>query len=125
MPGAVIDGNDVMTVYKTAMKAVKRARNGDGPTLIECLTYRWLGHVGPSNDIEKGLRSNSELARWKRKCPIKRLKNYIIEEKIATKDELEHMERKLEQKIEMAVRRGKRCGYPAEDTLLNHVFKGG
>lgn len=124
MPGSVIDGNDVLSVYKTAVKAVKQARNGEGPTLIECLTYRWLGHVGPSNDIDKGLRSKSELASWKKKCPIKRIEKYMNEEGIAAKDELEHMERRLEQKIEMAVSRAKRCGYPGEGTLLDHVFKG-
>jgi len=124
MPGSVIDGNDVLAVYKTAMKAVKRARNGEGPTLIECLTYRWLGHVGPSDDIDKELRSKSELERWKRKCPIKRLNKYMIEEGIITKDELAHVERRLQQKIAMAVSRAKRCGYPADGALLDHVFKG-
>lgn len=73
-----IDGNDVRKVYAETQKAVLRAKNGEGPTLIECLTFRWRGHVGPNDDINKGLRSQEELDYWKKKCPIKIIENYKL-----------------------------------------------
>lgn len=54
LKGVVLDGNDVTSVYQAAQEAVRRARSGAGPTLLECRTYRWRGHVGPAADLEAG-----------------------------------------------------------------------
>lgn len=123
MPGSVIDGNDVLTVYRTALKAIQRARNGKGPSLIECLTYRWLGHVGPSDDLDKGLRNKNELVGWKKKCPVNRFGRYLIEEGIATQDDLDKIGKTIENRIRISVNHGKRCNFPAKKTLTGHVFK--
>ena len=64
MPGVRVDGNNVVEVYKVANRAVENARRGKGPALIECMTYRWRGHVGPNFDFDKGLRSKEELDYW-------------------------------------------------------------
>ncbi|NMB17044.1 MAG: thiamine pyrophosphate-dependent dehydrogenase E1 component subunit alpha, partial [Firmicutes bacterium] len=75
IPGVQVDGNDVLQVYEAAREAVARAREGKGPTLLECLTYRWTGHtVG-----DPGLyRSKEEVEAWKQKDPIPRFRDYLI-----------------------------------------------
>ena len=64
VPGVCVDGNDVAAVYDAAWNAVDRARAGEGPTLIECRTFRWRGHVGASTDIDVGVRRKDELGEW-------------------------------------------------------------
>ncbi len=61
IPGVRVDGNDVLAVHEAAATAVARARKGEGPTLLECMTYRWKGHVGPDADTHLGYRSQVEL----------------------------------------------------------------
>jgi len=70
IPGKRIDGNDVFEVYQAAAEAVRRARDGEGPSLLECMTYRWKGHVGPGEDT----RDANEVSQWKSNCPITKLK---------------------------------------------------
>ena len=68
IPGEVVDGNDVLAVYETVGKAVKRARNGEGPTLIECKTYRYFGHNAGDDDLK--YRTVEEVEEWKKKDAI-------------------------------------------------------
>ena len=63
---------------------VKRARDGQGPSLIEATTYRWKGHVGPEADFEKGCRPEEELIDWIKKCPVKRTRETLLDENIMT-----------------------------------------
>jgi len=121
--GKVIDGNDVLMVYETADKAVKKARAGKGPTLIECLTYRWLGHVGPSNDLDKGLRSKREVERWMRKCPIKRFEKYFADNNILTEADLASIQKRVQKQVKDAVDFARNSSYPEEGSLLKNVFK--
>jgi len=100
MPGKVVDGNDVIAVYEVALEAVERARGGGGPTFIEARTYRWLDHgmyyLGP-------YRPKEEVEVWKQKCPIRRLKERLLSEGIATEEELKVVEARVEREIEEAV----------------------
>ena len=73
MPGERCDGNDAVAIHAVAGEAIARARSGDGPTLIEAMTYRWPEHCGPGDDIALGYRSGAELAEWKARDPIARL----------------------------------------------------
>ena len=77
--GLCIDGNDVEAVFTATGSAVERARSGKGPMLIEALTYRWKGHVGPGTDFEAGCRSESELREWMERCPVKNFKAKLTE----------------------------------------------
>ncbi len=70
MPGVTVDGNDPDAVYAAAAEAAARARDGEGPSLIECMTYRWMEHCGPNDDIALGYRTAAELAEWKARDPI-------------------------------------------------------
>lgn len=119
MPGIRIDGNDVIRVYEVAKGAISRARQGRGPTLIECLTYRWRGHVGPSDDLDKGLRSKKELDFWMKKSPIKRLEKIL---KI-TKLEKEKISKKIEKEVEEAVVFAKKSQSPKREDLKKDIFK--
>jgi pyruvate dehydrogenase E1 component alpha subunit len=72
--GYQVDGNAVMDVYNLAAGLITGMRQDPHPVFIECLTYRWKGHVGPEEDYLKGIRPESELTEWKQKCPLKRFR---------------------------------------------------
>ncbi len=80
MPGVVVDGNDVLAVYHAATEAVARAREGRGPTLLECRTYRWLEHCGPNDDSSLGYRRIEEIREWMARCPIQRARHLVTDE---------------------------------------------
>lgn len=123
MPGIRIDGNNIIEVFKTAKKAIQDARNGNGPTLIECMTYRWRGHVGPSDDLDKGLRSKEELDSWMNRCPIKALEEFLLEHNILSEPEKIQICGGIDKEIEEAVTFAKESPFPDENELLNNVFK--
>jgi len=95
MPGIRIDGNNVMEVYKVAKKAIEDARNGKRPTLIESMTYRWRGHVGPYDDLDQGLRSKEELDFWMNRCPIKMLEKFLLEHGIMSELERDRIHKAI------------------------------
>ena len=79
MPGVRIDGNDVQAVHNEAARAVSRARKGEGPTLIECMTYRYLEHCGVYEDFQLGYRTEQEAKEWHAKDPLKRAGDFVSE----------------------------------------------
>lgn len=122
MPGVRIDGNNTTEVFKAAQKAVNHARRGQGPSLIECMTYRWLGHVGPNCDIDKGLRNKEELDYWISRCPIKALEQFLLKEGILTNSEKDKISQSIEKEITEAVRFARESYYPDQSELLSNVF---
>ncbi|MPN17563.1 hypothetical protein SDC9_164917 [bioreactor metagenome] len=100
MPGVVVDGNDVFEVMGAVKNAAERARRGEGPTLIEAKTYRWLGH---SKSDKRAYRTREEEAEWKAKCPIKRFEKYMLENGF-TEEELATIRKKAEDYQEEAVK---------------------
>lgn len=113
--GFTIDGNDVFGVYETVKKAVDKARRGEGPTLIECLTYRWQGHhVGDPGEY----RAAQEVADWKAKEPIGRLK----ELNLLTEEEIKDIENSIEEEIKAAVKFAEESPYPDIKEAYNDVF---
>jgi len=123
MPGVRIDGNNVMEVYKVARRAIEDARSGKGPTLIECMTYRWRGHVGPYDDLDKGLRSKEELDYWMNRCPIKILEGFLLENGIMSESERDQIHKAVSGEVEEAVKFARESPYPDENDLLHDVFK--
>ncbi|MDI6735139.1 MAG: thiamine pyrophosphate-dependent dehydrogenase E1 component subunit alpha [bacterium] len=125
MPGIRIDGNGVVEIYKAAKEAVDNARKGGGPILIECMTYRWRGHVGPNDDIDKGLRSQEELDCWMNRCPIKRLEKNLLKDGILSESERIQVYKEIEKEVEDALLFAKESPYPDpnEDKFYNGVFK--
>ncbi len=122
IPGVVVDGMDVISVYEAAKTAVERARAGQGPTLIECKTYRWQGHhVG--DPAEYRTRKNpNEKAEWYERCPINCLKDQILKGKIITEKEFEEIESKIEKEIQEAVKFAAESPYPEITESFTDIF---
>jgi len=119
IPGVIVDGNDVLAVYRAASEAVERARRGEGPTLIECKTYRWHTHFEGEPDT---YRTKEEIAEWKAKEPIGRFEAYLTEEKIATPQELESIRREVMDELEAAVRFAEASPEPELPEALEDVY---
>lgn len=122
MPGVSIQGADVTGIYLEAQAAVERARNGAGPTLIECKTYRWRGHVGPECDVEKGCRPKEELLEWMQKCPVETYKNYLMQQKLIDSSRFAEISDEISLKIDSALQFARQSPFPQEESLLNHVY---
>ncbi len=122
IPGIRVDGNDVIEVHKVASQAVARARAGSGPTLLECMTYRWRGHVGPRLDLDRGIRSEAELRTWMDRCPIKGLGIHLTQYGLATEDELETIQQEVRNEVEESVEYAYRSPYPEGHEVTKHVF---
>ena len=100
-PGLQVDGNDVLAVYRAAHEALTRARDGKGPTLIECLTYR-LGDHTTADDASR-YRSRDEVEQWKRKDPIERLRKHMEKEGLWSKSYDQEVRSEAKEKVESAV----------------------
>ncbi len=124
IPGVIIDGNDVMEVYRTAMEAVARAREGLGPTLIECKTYRWEGHVvGEQAFIgAEAYRKQSEIEEWKTRCPVLRFEKFLTGEAKLTKGELDRIVAECEAEIEEAIKFARESPYPDPSEVTEDLF---
>lgn len=122
MPGIVVDGNDVARVYQETVKAVKRARAGEGPTLIECKTYRWRGHHEGDPNQGARYRTREEIDAWKEKCPIKRLAKKMVSRKSATKKALEAMDREIERLVDDAVDFAKKGQFPETEEMYRDIY---
>ena len=99
LPGIIVDGQDVTAVYDTANEAIERARRGEGPTLIECKTYRFRGHCGVWGDP----RDPEEVAKWVERDPVVMFSQKLIADGIATAEQLQDMEQMLEKELDEAV----------------------
>jgi len=122
MPGVTIDGNDVLEVHQTALKAVKRARAGEGPTLIECKTYRWRGHHEGDPNQGARYRTRDEIEVWIAKCPIHRFAGKLVKDKVATRNKLETIDREVLKKIDAAVEFAKESEFPAVAEMYEDVY---
>ena len=123
MTGIRVDGNNVVDVFQAAGRAIDDARLGKGPTLIECMTYRWRGHVGPSDDLDKGLRSKEELDYWMQRCPIKALEEFLLTQGIIAESEKINIIESIDKEVEDSVTFAKESPYPDPGGLLNNTFK--
>jgi len=120
IPGYVVDGNDVLNVYEVTKKAVERARNKMGPTLIECKTYRWKGHhLGDPGII---YRPEEERKAWMDKCPIKSFRERLLEDKVFTQDEIVLFEKKVKEIIEEALDFAMNSPFPGKEEAYEDVF---
>ena len=120
MPGAVVDGNDVLAVYQVAKEAVERARNGGGPTLIECLTYRQCGH---SRSDPRTYRTHEEEEEWKQRDPIPRFRNWLIGQGDVEAAELSDIEQEVELTIKDAIAFAETSPEPDPQDVYRDVFK--
>jgi len=119
IPSVTIDGNDVLAVYEAASEAVNRARQSEGPTLIECKTYRQKGHsrVDPAR-----YRPKDEVEEWLKKDPIPRFKSKLIEMNALTEEEDEKLRRDATLAVEEAVKFAMESPFPEPKEALEDVY---
>lgn len=123
MPGERIDGNEALAVHEAAGRAVARARDGEGPTLLEFVTFRYKGHVGPECDTEKGCRSKDELLLWLERCPVEGLRRRMEAGGLIDRDwwgrELTQVRARLAEDIAWA----KAQPMPSPEELTRYVYR--
>ncbi len=117
-----IIGNDVTQVFKIVSRAVNRARNGQGPSFIECETYRILGHAGCKSQDPTGYRDEMEINEWKEKCPIKMLRRQLLEKNILTLEENEQWENIIKAEIDEAFEFAEKSSLPTAMDLNGSLF---
>lgn len=120
IPGYQMDGNDPVALYNLTLKALERARSGKGPTVIEALTYRWEGHS--RNDPGTEYRTREEIAEWKAKDPIARLRARMLEEGLTTETQLTGIEEAAKQEVEAAVEFAKNSPFPRPESVLDYNY---
>ncbi len=120
MTGVEVDGNDVMAVYEAAGTAIAKARSNGGPTLIECKTYRTVGHH--EGDPGTDYRTKEEVESWKRRCPIKTLRERVLASGQAAEEQFEGITRIVELWLEDAVEFGRTGPDPDPNTVLDHIW---
>jgi 2-oxoisovalerate dehydrogenase E1 component len=122
VPGHRVDGNDVIAVYETAKEAVRRARAGEGPTLIEAFTYRTRAHSEGMRDA--GYRTREEVDSWRARDPIKLLRDRMVDEAVVKADELDRIEAGIQSEVEAAFALAKDDPYPDGATATEHIYAG-
>ncbi len=119
IPGVTVDGNDVFAVYEAVGEAVSRARKGQGPTLIECKTYRWRGHFEGDPTV---YRPEGELENWIKKDPIPRIEKYLLENSIMTEAEINKENADVDNMISEAERFADESSMPSLESALEDVY---
>lgn len=125
IPGASIDGNDVLAVYETINEAVERARRGDGPSFVECKTWRWYGHhAGAGDDEQMGwkYRPEGEAGEARKRDPITRFEKHLLDQKVLTEEEAVETKQSIKKQIEDAVVFAKSCPDPKPEDAMVGVF---
>ncbi len=119
MPGEVVDGMDVLAVRKAVGRAVERARQGEGPSLLECQTYRWYGH---SRSDPRQYRTKEEEAEWKARDPIPGFTAWLVDNGVCTTEEINTVETQVEEAIDEATEFALDSPMPSADDLEKYVF---
>lgn len=119
IPGVIVDGNDVIAVYEAVSQAVERARAGQGPTLIECKTYRWRTHFEGEPDT---YRDPAEVKAWLKREPIAPFRRKLIEMGLLTEAEAQEIEERVKREVEEAVRFALESPEPDLDEALRDVY---
>jgi acetoin:2,6-dichlorophenolindophenol oxidoreductase subunit alpha len=124
IPGHIVDGNDVMQVYQYASEAVARARSGSGPTLLECKTYRWEGHVVGEQAFlgEEAYRKKAEIEEWKRRCPLIRFEKWCAESRKISRAELERITAETTKDLDAAIEFARSSALPDPKEVTDDVF---
>ncbi|MDM5338631.1 thiamine pyrophosphate-dependent dehydrogenase E1 component subunit alpha [Fictibacillus enclensis] len=120
IPGITVDGKDILAVYKAAEEAVERARRGEGPTLIECVTYRNYGHF--EGDAQKYKVEEDKQEHKETKDAIINFRKYLLEKEMFAENELVEIENAVDLAIEEAVKFSEDSEYPEPSDLLNDVY---
>lgn len=119
MPGVVVDGNDVLAVHEAVSAAVNRARNTEGPSLVECKTYRWRGHFEGDACVYRG---EDELQEWVKKDPIPRLENRLLQNGMLTPQQAEAIREGIKAELAEAISFAQQSPLPDPTQLEENVY---
>jgi pyruvate dehydrogenase E1 component alpha subunit len=120
IPGVTVDGNDVFAVHQAANAAVERARRGEGPSLIECKTYRWRSHTERRGQPDR--RDPAEVEAWKARDPIARLERQLRGQGELDDDGLREIERGIMSALDSAVAFAEASPFPLPEQATDDVF---
>jgi len=123
--GIRCDGNDLVKILEVSGRIIERIRDGAGPVLLECRTYRWKGHVGPDSDFDKGCRLKIELDAWMKKCPVRRAEKYLLKNKLLTQIEIKGIYRAIDQELSQAVVSAENSPFPDAGEVYRDVYFSG
>jgi len=119
IPGLIVDGNNVIAVYEAVFEAVKRARNGEGPSLLECKTYRWRTHFEGEPDT---YRPPEEVKAWLKREPIAPYRKELIEQGVIDETKAEQIEKEVQKELEEAVEFARTSPLPNRETALEGLW---
>jgi pyruvate dehydrogenase E1 component alpha subunit len=123
IPGVLVDGQDVVAMYEVVSQAVARARAGQGPSLIEGRTYRYLDHsLGLGRIVRAPYRTEEEVELWKQRDPITLHTEQLLSRGIATQAEVDQMEAQVMKEIEDALEFARQSPYPDPSELFEDLF---
>ena len=119
IPGKTVDGNDVLAIYDAVKAAVEHARAGKGPSLIDCLSYRWRGHSKSDRNL---YRTQKEIEEWKHKCPIQRFKGILAENAVMSSEEIEALDQAAKAAIDRAAEEAQTLPEPSPENMEDEVY---
>jgi len=124
IPGIIVNGNDVIEVYSRTSEAVARARAGEGPTLLECKTYRWEGHVAGEQAFigANAYRTEAEINDWKTRCPIQHFEKVFVEGKKISRAEIDQIIKETAAELEEAITFARNSPLPDPSEVTDDVF---
>lgn len=122
VPAARADGNDADALWALAKSAMLHARSGDGPSLIEAMTYRWREHCGPNEDVSLGYRSQTEFDAWTAHDPLMIARDRLLGEGGLTEADIAAMETEIAAETGTAFERAIQAPFPAPGELTTHIF---
>ncbi|MBL4608645.1 MAG: thiamine pyrophosphate-dependent dehydrogenase E1 component subunit alpha [Pseudomonadales bacterium] len=118
-----VDGNDVLAVAKATETLLEKSRKGNGPGFLEVVTYRWKGHVGAADDVDVGvLRKEKDIIAWKKRDPIQRLRQGLVNQRKMDDSEFNAMDREISKDLMRAINEAKKSPYPEQNDLLDYVY---
>lgn len=120
MESITLDGNDVLAIYQAAAQAVQRARSGEGPTLIECRTYRTRAHAEGMRDA--GYRTPEEVEEWKTRDPITCFQQWLVDKQKAAPETLQAIEAEIKALVDEATEFARESPWPQPSTAMDHIF---
>ncbi|MDO8578818.1 MAG: thiamine pyrophosphate-dependent dehydrogenase E1 component subunit alpha [Dehalococcoidales bacterium] len=123
IPGYRVDGNNVIDVYRAAKEAVARARKGEGPTFLECQTYRLRDHHGTASGADVGYRSQEEVDAWAKRCPVKNFEQFLLKQKLITQNDIQDISEAIDDEVKEAFNFAQSSPLPKEDEVANYLFK--
>jgi pyruvate dehydrogenase E1 component alpha subunit len=119
------DGNDAVEVWQMTTEALAQVRAGSGPAFLEFATYRWREHCGPNYDNDLGYRTQEEFLKWRKLCPLERLRERALKEGALLEAELVSWAEEIRHEFAGAVRFAKESPFPAPEALMRNVYAPG